>query len=107
DFGFLVSGFCFRISGLTKPNRQLDRLLREYASCAAHLRGECCRFNDSATAAFVTRPPTRLIPSPNPASSAAALSKPLLAIRTAYGNVALQSAIVLVRPTAPGMFVTQ
>jgi hypothetical protein len=63
--------------------------------------------NVSATAWFITLPCMMFIPDAISALSAAARSIPFDAICLAYGKVTLQSAYVLVRPTAPGMFVTQ
>src|SRR5262249_53981948 len=63
--------------------------------------------NVSATAVFVTFPARMFTPSASPAFSRTARSYPFLASCNTYGSVTFVSAYVLVRPTAPGMFVTQ
>src|SRR6185369_500320 len=63
--------------------------------------------NFSATALCVTWPAWMLMAFAKPASMAAAPARPRRAICRTYGNVTLHRAYVLVRPTAPGMFVKQ
>eukprot|EP00667_Euglena_gracilis_P027863 EG_transcript_34921 len=61
----------------------------------------------SATCAHVTLPPITFRPLRRWSSSSSAARQPRLARRTMNGSVALVSAYVEVRATAPGMLVTQ
>src|SRR5262245_31810315 len=69
--------------------------------------GSHASWNVSATARFVTFLRQMLTPCASPAFSRMARSKPFFASCKTYGSVTLHRAYVLVRPTAPGMFVTQ
>ena len=61
----------------------------------------------SATAALTSSPATVESPRASAGSAAAAPTTPRSATRTRYGRVALVSAKVEVRATAPGMLATQ
>src|SRR6185436_9450624 len=61
----------------------------------------------SATPGLVISPAIALTPTARAASSRTASSRPLAAIRSAYGSVTLVRAYVEVFGTAPGMFPTQ
>src|SRR5215203_3870417 len=96
----------FRMHAYDSTNLDHKRV-GQTSTQATDCQGEYGRSNASATAGYTICPFSTLIPSASTGSTLAASTRPLSARARAYGSVVFESAIVLVRGTAPGMFVTQ